>query len=64
MRAILYDDAPAAAGLARSRAMTGLGLVWALAFGFGATRFYDRRGLHREHPPAAGETALRAVPSA
>ncbi|MFF4381473.1 YhgE/Pip domain-containing protein [Kitasatospora sp. NPDC001547] len=64
MRAILYYDAQAGAGLARGWAMTGLGLVGALAFGFGATRFYDRRGLHREHPPAAGETALRAVPSA
>ncbi|MEE4543167.1 DUF3533 domain-containing protein [Streptomyces sp. V4-01] len=47
VRAILYFDARADAGLARGWAMIGVGFAVALAFGFALTRYYDRKGLHR-----------------
>ncbi|WOX20569.1 YhgE/Pip domain-containing protein [Streptomyces solicathayae] len=50
VRAILYFDARADAGLARGWIMIAVGVVLALAFGFGMTRYYDRRGLHRLTP--------------
>ncbi|MEU6235755.1 DUF3533 domain-containing protein [Kitasatospora sp. NPDC047058] len=53
VRSILYYDAQADAGLTRGWAMMAAALAGAVVFGFGATRFYDRRGLHREHAPAA-----------
>ncbi|MFF9363655.1 YhgE/Pip domain-containing protein [Streptomyces griseoluteus] len=50
VRAILYFDARADAGLGRGWIMIAIGFVVALAFGFTATRYYDRRGLHRMVP--------------
>ncbi|MGW2212143.1 YhgE/Pip domain-containing protein [Streptomyces sp. NPDC001781] len=50
VRAILYFDARADAGLGRAWTMIAIGFVVALAFGFAATRYYDRRGLHRMVP--------------
>ncbi|MGA5817632.1 YhgE/Pip domain-containing protein [Kitasatospora sp. NPDC094028] len=50
IRAILFFDARADAGLARGWVMIALGLVLALAFGFAMTRYYDRKGLHRWTP--------------
>ncbi|WP_051970735.1 YhgE/Pip domain-containing protein [Kitasatospora azatica] len=50
VRAILYFDARADAGLARAWSMMAVGLVAALVFGFAMTRYYDRKGLHRIVP--------------
>ncbi|MFF8506861.1 YhgE/Pip domain-containing protein [Streptomyces sp. NPDC015492] len=50
VRAILYFDAQADAGLARGWIMIAVGTVLALLFGFGMTRYYDRRGLRRLTP--------------
>ncbi|MEI7030186.1 YhgE/Pip domain-containing protein [Streptomyces pratensis] len=50
VRAILYFDARADAGLARGWTMIAFGFVLALLFGFAMTRYYDRRGLHRMVP--------------
>ncbi|MFF1296937.1 MULTISPECIES: DUF3533 domain-containing protein [unclassified Streptomyces] len=47
VRSILYYDAQADAGLTRGWVMLGVGLAVAGLFGFGVTRFYDRKGLHR-----------------
>ncbi|MFI6061278.1 YhgE/Pip family protein [Streptomyces sp. NPDC051286] len=47
VRSILYFGAQADAGLGRGWTMIAVGFVVALLFGFGMTRFYDRRGLHR-----------------
>ncbi|MFE6176269.1 DUF3533 domain-containing protein [Streptomyces sp. NPDC056464] len=47
VRAILYFDARADAGLTRGWIMIAIGLVVALLFGFAMTRYYDRKGLHR-----------------
>lgn len=47
VRAILYFDARADAGLARGWTMIGIGFALALVFGFAMTRYYDRKGLHR-----------------
>ncbi|BBC38647.1 hypothetical protein SGFS_099410 [Streptomyces graminofaciens] len=46
-RSILYYDAQGDAGLPRGWVILGLGLAVACLFGFGVTRFYDRKGLHR-----------------
>ncbi|MFJ9812603.1 YhgE/Pip domain-containing protein [Streptomyces sp. NPDC101158] len=56
VRAILYFDARADAGLTRAWVMIAIGFAAALLFGFGMTRYYDRRGLARLTPqpePAA-----------
>ncbi|MFD4789550.1 YhgE/Pip domain-containing protein [Streptomyces sp. NPDC058459] len=53
VRAILYFDARADAGLRRGWVMIAVGFVVGLAFGFAATRYYDRRGLHRMVPRPA-----------
>lgn len=53
VRAILYFDARADAGLARAWSMIALGAVLALLFGFFMTRYYDRKGLHRMTPQPA-----------
>ncbi|MBP0449167.1 DUF3533 domain-containing protein [Kitasatospora sp. RG8] len=53
VRAILYFDAQADAGLARAWIMIAIGTVAALLFGFAMTRYYDRKGLHRFHPEAS-----------
>ncbi|MFH9349035.1 YhgE/Pip domain-containing protein [Kitasatospora sp. NPDC017646] len=50
IRAILFFDARSDAGLARAWTMIAVGVVLALAFGFGMTRYYDRKGLHRWTP--------------
>ncbi|MFF3008449.1 YhgE/Pip domain-containing protein [Kitasatospora sp. NPDC057940] len=50
IRAILFFDARADAGLARGWTMIAVGVLLALAFGFGMTRYYDRKGLHRWTP--------------
>ncbi|MFG2500856.1 YhgE/Pip domain-containing protein [Streptomyces sp. NPDC048441] len=50
IRAILYFDARADAGLTRGWIMIGVGVAAALAFGFFMTRYYDRKGLHRMAP--------------
>ncbi|GAA3487497.1 YhgE/Pip domain-containing protein [Streptomyces cremeus] len=50
IRAILYFDARADAGLARGWTMIGVGVAVTLAFGFLMTRYYDRKGLHRMVP--------------
>ncbi|MFI8975187.1 YhgE/Pip domain-containing protein [Nocardia asteroides] len=48
VRAILYYDARATAGLAHGTWMTLLGLVAGLAFGLFITVLYDRKGLERK----------------
>ncbi|MGW2543505.1 YhgE/Pip domain-containing protein [Kitasatospora sp. NPDC001574] len=50
VRAILFFDAQADAGLTRAWVWIGIGTVAALLFGFGMTRYYDRKGLHRTVP--------------
>ena len=47
VRAILYFDARADAGLSRGWVMIGIGFALALIFGFAMTRYYDRKGLDR-----------------
>ncbi|MFJ7072168.1 DUF3533 domain-containing protein [Streptomyces sp. NPDC098781] len=47
VRAILYFEARADAGLTRGWTMIVIGLAVALVFGFAMTRYYDRKGLHR-----------------
>ncbi|MFD3998406.1 YhgE/Pip domain-containing protein [Streptomyces sp. NPDC058583] len=53
VRAILYFDARADAGLARGWIMIAVGTALALAFGFAMTLYYDRRGLRRLTPQPA-----------
>ncbi|MEW2414771.1 DUF3533 domain-containing protein [Streptomyces sp. NPDC046866] len=55
LRSILYYGAQADAGLTRAWAAMGIALAVSLVFGFGMTRFYDRKGLHRI--PRPEETA-------
>jgi YhgE/Pip-like protein len=50
VRAILYFDARADAGLTRAWLMIAVGTAVALAFGLAMTSYYDRRGLHRMIP--------------
>ncbi|MEV4556333.1 DUF3533 domain-containing protein [Kitasatospora sp. NPDC049285] len=50
VRAILYFDARADAGLTRAWVMIAVGLAGALLFGFAMARYYDRKGLHRMVP--------------
>ncbi|MFF7453262.1 YhgE/Pip domain-containing protein [Kitasatospora sp. NPDC008115] len=50
VRAILFFDAQADAGLTRAWIWIGIGTVAALLFGFAMTRYYDRKGLHRTVP--------------
>ncbi|MET7622402.1 DUF3533 domain-containing protein [Streptomyces sp. NPDC005408] len=57
VRAILYFDARADAGLTRGWTMMAIGLVAALLFGFAMTRYYDRKGLHRIVPEHAEQPA-------
>ncbi|MBD0741328.1 YhgE/Pip domain-containing protein [Streptomyces sp. CBMA152] len=53
VRAILYFDARAEAGLTRAWIMIGVAVVLTLAFGLAATSYYDRKGLHRMVPENA-----------
>ncbi|WP_405889004.1 SNG1 family protein [Streptomyces sp. NBC_01136] len=55
VRAILYFDARADAGLARAWLMIAIGAALALLFGFAMTRYYDRKGLHRLTPQPVPE---------
>ncbi|MFC1430775.1 YhgE/Pip domain-containing protein [Streptacidiphilus sp. N1-3] len=50
VRAIMYFDARADAGLQRAWIMLAIGFAVALCLGLGITRWYDRRGYHRVHP--------------
>ncbi|MFG2309761.1 YhgE/Pip domain-containing protein [Streptomyces sp. NPDC048566] len=50
VRAILFFDARADAGLSRAWLMIGVGAVAGVLFGFAMTRYYDRKGLHRLTP--------------
>ncbi|MFC8125817.1 YhgE/Pip domain-containing protein [Streptomyces sp. NPDC057302] len=50
VRAILFFDARADAGLGRAWIMIAVGSAIAMAFGFAMTRYYDRKGLHRMTP--------------
>ncbi|MFF4034344.1 DUF3533 domain-containing protein [Streptomyces sviceus] len=56
VRAILYFDAQADAGLTRGWIMIAVGVALALLFGFAMSLYYDRKGLHRL-------TARSAVPA-
>lgn len=47
VRAILYFNARADAGLTRGWVMIAIGFALALAFGFSMTQYYDRKGLRR-----------------
>ncbi|MEU1407323.1 DUF3533 domain-containing protein [Streptomyces sp. NPDC005728] len=62
VRSILYYDAQGDAGLTRGWVMIGVGLLVACLFGFGMTRFYDRKGLHRI-PHEDREPERAAVPA-
>ncbi|GHF71179.1 hypothetical protein GCM10010218_60650 [Streptomyces mashuensis] len=46
-RSILYYGAQADAGLTRAWVSMGIALVVSVLFGFGVTRFYDRKGMDR-----------------
>jgi YhgE/Pip-like protein len=61
IRAILYYDAQADAGLTRGWVMMAVGLAAAVLFGFGVTSWYDRKGLHRI--PAEAEPGTAAAPA-
>jgi hypothetical protein len=50
VRAILYFNAQADAGLTRGVALTAAGLVFWLVTGAAVTRWYDRRGMDRLQP--------------
>ncbi|MFF7725453.1 YhgE/Pip domain-containing protein [Streptomyces sp. NPDC008001] len=66
-RAILYYDAQADAGLSRAWISMGIAFAASVLFGFGVTRFYDRKGLHRHPRPeeaAEGTGADEAAGSA
>ncbi|MEU8844094.1 DUF3533 domain-containing protein [Streptomyces roseus] len=54
VRAILFFDARADAGLTRARTMIAVGTALALLLGFTMTRFYERRGLERMTPQPSG----------
>ncbi|MCD9145961.1 YhgE/Pip domain-containing protein [Streptomyces albireticuli] len=65
MRSILYYDAQGDAGLTRAWTAMGIALVVAVLFGFGVTRFYDRKGLHRvPGPDEAAEADAAPAPTA
>lgn len=64
VRSILYFDAGFDAGLGRGTWMALLGLAIGLVFGAVITRFYDRKGLHRQgRNSAAGSAEAPAQPS-
>ncbi|MET7984885.1 DUF3533 domain-containing protein [Streptomyces sp. NPDC005281] len=63
VRAILFFDARADAGLARAWLMIGVGSLLALLFGFAMTRYYDRKGLDRLTPQLPFHQAPRPAAS-
>jgi YhgE/Pip-like protein len=50
VRALLFFDARADAGLTRAWTMIAVGAALSLLFGFAMTRYYDRKGLRRMTP--------------
>ena len=62
VRAILYFNGAAGAGLSRGFTLTAIGLVFWVILGVGVTTWYDRRGLHRIEPDlmAYAHTSARA----
>ncbi len=50
VRAILYFNAAADAGLARGLTLTAIGLVFWVVVGAAVTKWYDHKGLHRMQP--------------
>jgi YhgE/Pip-like protein len=62
VRAIIYFNSAADAGLSRGFILTTIGLVFWLVVGVGVTTWYDRRGLHRIEPEAMAyaRTSARA----
>jgi ABC-type multidrug transport system permease subunit len=50
VRAILYFNSQANAGLTRAFVLTGIGLVFWVIIGYIIANWYDRRGLHRIQP--------------
>lgn len=60
VRAILYFDARADAGLTRAWVMICVGAVVGLVFGLAMTTYYDRKGLHRLVPQAVPVSAEAA----
>ncbi|WP_438310013.1 YhgE/Pip domain-containing protein [Streptomyces sp. HUAS TT3] len=63
LRSILYYGAQGDAGLTRAWAAMGIALAVSVVFGFGVTRFYDRKGLHRI-PQNAEAPAASPAPAA
>ncbi|MDH6108807.1 YhgE/Pip-like protein [Kitasatospora sp. MAP12-15] len=63
VRAILYFDARADAGLTRAWVMIAVGVAVALVFGFAMTTYYDRKGLHRIVPEHAPEPEPNPEPT-
>ncbi|KUH99435.1 ABC transporter permease [Mycobacterium sp. IS-3022] len=61
-RALLYFDGRADAGLTHALVMSTIGLAIGLVVGAVVTRFYDRRGLRREHVPADAQAPISANP--
>ncbi|GGV10548.1 YhgE/Pip domain-containing protein [Streptomyces spectabilis] len=62
LRSLLYFGAQGDAGLTRAWASMGIALVVSLLFGFGMTRLYDRKGLHRVPRPAESAPSAEATP--
>ncbi|MEV0438797.1 YhgE/Pip family protein [Streptomyces spectabilis] len=62
LRSLLYFGAQGDAGLTRAWASMGIALVVSLLFGFGMTRLYDRKGLHRVPRPAESAPSTEATP--
>ncbi|MGI5526589.1 YhgE/Pip domain-containing protein [Streptomyces syringium] len=63
LRSILYYDAQADAGLTRAWISMGIALVVSVLFGFGVTRFYDRKGMHRIPRPAEASDSTESAES-
>ncbi|MBH1938145.1 YhgE/Pip family protein [Streptomyces sp. AV19] len=64
LRSILYYGAQGDAGLTRAWVSMGIALAVAVVFGFGITRLYDRKGLHRAQRPEESADAEPAPAAA
>jgi hypothetical protein len=60
VRAILYFNGAADAGLSRGFALTAIGLVFWFVVGVGVTTWYDRRGLNHIEPDLMAYADLSA----